>query len=146
MLPSYNKRIPLLILPFLLASCFTVIPAQEDETDCELWSREWDLNLSDSDLSVLQGPIHCSNPECVLAISSSLVAIPVTSFIVSGSIVVVGNTVHWIEEQGTCKESMTQKALTTLIESTESAGGTVVQTGKDFIHWLESHERQNSEE
>ncbi|MGB0910608.1 MAG: hypothetical protein ACPGYT_09615 [Nitrospirales bacterium] len=120
-------------------------PAQDDETDCELWSREWELNLSDSDLALLHAPFHCSEPECALVVALSLVAIPVTSFIVSGSIVVVGNTVHWLEEQGTCEESMTQEVINTLIESTESAGGMVVQTGKDFTHWLESHVGKQSE-
>ena len=121
----------------LISGCFTVIPAQEDETDCELWSREWELNLSDSDLSLLQGPIYCSEPECLLVVSLSLVAIPITSFIVSGSIVVVGNTVHWLEEQGTCEESVTQEAIVSLIESTESAGGVMVQSGKELLQWFE---------
>lgn len=73
-------------------------------------------------------------------------AIPITSFIVSGSIVVVGNTVHWIEEQGTCEESMTQEAISSLIETTESTGGMMIQTGKELIHWLETHMGKDSEE
>ncbi len=115
------------------------MPAQDDETDCELWSREWELNLSDSDLSLLHAPIYCSEPECALVVALSLVAIPVTSFIVSGSIVVVGNTVHWLEEQGSCEESMTQEAVSTLIESTESVGGMVVQTGEEFVSIVKQH-------
>ena len=146
MLAFRNTWVPLLVLPLLLASCFTVTPAQEEEIDCQLWSREWNLNLSDSDLSLLEGPITCLEPECLLIVALSLVAIPITSFIVSGSLVVVGNTVHWLEEQGSCDDSMTQEAINELIETTESAGGIMVQTGEDFMHWLKIHVRENAEE
>ncbi len=88
-------------------------------------------------MSLLHGSINCSEPECVLVVALSLVAIPVTSFIVSGSVVVVGNTVHWIEEQGSCEESMTQEAIHTLVQSTKSAGGVMIQSGNDFLKWLE---------
>ncbi len=122
----------------------TPIPAHNDEAECELWSREWELNVSEAE----EGPLvaglshslsHCGKPECLLYISLVAVAIPVTSFIVSGSIVVVGNTVHWLEEQGTCDVSMTQEAIDTLVESTESVGGVMVQTGSEFIRWVKRH-------
>lgn len=31
-------------------------------------------------------------------------AVPVTTIVLSGSIVVVGNTVHWLERQGKCED------------------------------------------
>ena len=40
------------------------------------------------------------NDECLLV----ALGVASTSYIVSGSIVVVGNTVHWIEKQGRCED------------------------------------------
>jgi hypothetical protein len=34
------------------------------------------------------------------------VIIPVGSFVASGSIVLIGNTVHWLEYHGTCDDGM----------------------------------------
>ena len=79
-----------------------------------------------------------------MVVSLSLAAIPVTSFIVSGSIVVVGITVHWIEEQGTCEDSMTQEAISALVESTEPAGGMIVHTGNEFASWVRQYSQPDS--
>ena len=117
------------------------MPATEDETDCELWSRKWELSVSEEEGGPLlegmsQTLVYCGEPECALYGLLAIVAIPVTSFIVSGSIVIVGNTVHWVEEQGTCDDSMTQEAIGSLVESTESAGGKIVKTVGEFVHWV----------
>ena len=133
-----------LFLILLMAGCVTAIPAKKEVSECELWSREWELNISKSYLPVLQGPIHCAEPECLLVVALSLVAIPVTSFVVSGSIVVVGNTVHWIEEQGTCEDSMIQESIDSLVQSTESAGGVAIQSGQEFIDWVKRQTEFNS--
>jgi len=37
---------------------------------------------------------------CFLAVA---VGVPAVSFVVSGSAVLVGNTLHWLEYQGTCE-------------------------------------------
>jgi len=77
----------------------------------------------------------CNEPECLIILAPT-VTLSVGSFIVSGSIVVVGNTIHWIEKQGACDDSVTQQAVSKLINSTKELGGWVVKTGDEFIDWL----------
>jgi hypothetical protein len=48
----------------------------------------------------------------------------------------VGNTIHWIEKQGACDDSVTQQTVSKLINSTKELGGWVVKTGDEFIDWL----------
>jgi hypothetical protein len=56
---------------------------------------------------------------------------------VSGSIVIAGNTIHWIETQGKCPETATKKAISTLIMATKVFGGKVVETTSQLVEWLE---------
>lgn len=37
------------------------------------------------------------------------IAVPAGSFVVSGSIVLIGNTLHWLEYQGRCNNDVTSK-------------------------------------
>ena len=39
------------------------------------------------------------NPACLLGIA---VVVPAASLVVSGSVVLAGNTLHWLEYQGRC--------------------------------------------
>lgn len=68
----------------------------------------------DNEFSRLVGDIggsaRCHSDECE-ALLIVVAAIPVGSFIVSGSIVLVGNTVHWLEQQGRCDDGVIQTGL-----------------------------------
>ena len=83
----------------------------------------------------------CHEPECLL-VMAPIVAISVGSLVVSGSIVVTGNTIHWLEKQGRCQGSLTQQTLEGLIQAGKSMGGTVIRTGTELIDWFR---RQPSE-
>ncbi len=48
-----------------------------------------------------QGNLNCHDEACLAVI----LAVSAGSFIVSGSIVLTNNTVHWLEYQGTCSDS-----------------------------------------
>jgi len=65
------------------------------------------------------------------------IAVTAGSLIVSGSIVVAGNTVHWIEKQGKCDDSATNKAISNLVDATKMYGGHVIKTGGQLIDWFE---------
>ncbi len=78
-----------------------------------------------------------SEHECGAACTLGMItAVPAASLIVSGSIVAAGNTVHWIEVQGRCPDSLTQQAVQSLVGSTTMAGGTVLRTSRDVLHWV----------
>ncbi|MBE9562528.1 MAG: hypothetical protein IMF12_06670, partial [Proteobacteria bacterium] len=65
-----------------------------------------------------------------------LLAISVTSIIVSGSIVVVGNTVHWIEKQGMCRDSTIHTVVTKLINSIQAIGGKAIKSANELSTWF----------
>jgi hypothetical protein len=45
----------------------------------------------------------CSGKECA-AVLAAIAAVSAGTFIVSGSVVVINNTAHWLEYQGTCDD------------------------------------------
>ena len=53
-----------------------------------------------------------------------------------GSVVVVGNTVHWLEKQGSCKESLVKSSIIKLYSSTIDLGGLVINSSSDFVNYL----------
>ena len=58
---------------------------------------EWKLTLAEiNDVNICQSSAKDA-AYCILAIG---VVIPAGTFVVSGSIVIVGNTLHWLEYQG----------------------------------------------
>ena len=75
---------------FFVSGCFYVPKIEENKNEnCELVTKRMTIeNLGEF-------PQGC-NDECLLV----ALGVATTSYIVSGSIAVVGNTVHWIEKQG----------------------------------------------
>ena len=69
-------------------------------------------------------------------ISAGIITISTGTLIVSGSVVVVGNTVHWLEQQGFCDESITQKTVNGFVSGLNEAGGYLVSTSTDMMEWL----------
>lgn len=47
-----------------------------------------------------------SNEAVAICLAAMGVVIPVGSLVASGSIVLVGNTMHWLEYHGTCDDGM----------------------------------------
>jgi hypothetical protein len=140
-----------LFLTALLQSCI-VLPktVPEDNQECLLVTKSMTLDYHTSqemidetvDEMVQAIASDCHEPECLLVVAP-FVAISVGSLIVSGSIVVTGNTIHWIEKQGRCRESITQQVLEGLKRSAREVGGSVVRTGSQLIDWFQ---KQNSAE
>ena len=61
--------------------------------------------------------------------------------VVAASVVGVGNTVHWIEKQGRCKESLVKISINELYAKTVDVGGYILETGKDFVDLLYQYEK-----
>lgn len=138
-------RTPFFVLPLLFWGCiFTPSFVTEEGETCQLWTKELELEAS-SEVGgaivevMMEGFSHCNEPECLLVIPLAILVPPVTSGIVSGSIVVVGNTIHWVEEQGRCEDSLTRTTISALPATTLEAGGRVIQSGTDLIDWFQAH-------
>lgn len=55
---------------------------------------------------------------------------------IAGSVVVVGNTAHWLEKQGTCEDSLVKSSINKLYSSTLDLGGLVINSSSDFVKYL----------
>ena len=48
----------------------------------------------------------------------------------------MGNSVHWIEKNGRCKDSAIQTSIDQLYSKTVDLGGFVFESGKDLVDWI----------
>lgn len=89
------RRVPLLFLALLNGAC-AYYPRQVEvyDPDCQIVSRK--MVLQEADVGYYVG-ISCQNEGCLIPLIPAA-----ASAIVSGSIVVVGNVVYWLEKQGRC--------------------------------------------
>ena len=75
---------------------------------CRISTPEWKLTVAEiTELTVCQG----SGKDAAYCLLTVGLVLPAGSFVVSGSIVVVGNTLHWLEYQGKCEDSFLQQRL-----------------------------------
>jgi Gpi18-like mannosyltransferase len=141
----------LTLLSFLIVGCFSPAIIAEKNQSCQLVTKKLELVLyeegsqaltSGAFLEMLKASSEvCQTPECLLIIPLSVLAISVTSIIVSGSIVVVGNTIHWIEKEGKCQSSTTRTIVNNLINSIKAIGGKTIQSTNELITWFKQHLR-----
>ncbi len=67
----------------------------------------WELSYNQAEtLYICQG----SGEEAALCLLAFGVVIPAGSFIISGSVVLIGNTAHWLEYQGRCEQGIVQRS------------------------------------
>ncbi|CAG4884652.1 protein of unknown function [Georgfuchsia toluolica] len=85
--------------PVLLAGCvFLPRTISVYDSDCEIYERK--MTLESYQVASISG---CSNEGCV-ALLTAVGAISAATAVVSGSVVVVGNVVYWLEEKGQCMD------------------------------------------
>lgn len=92
-----RRSLAWLLIP-LLPSCI-VVPRTVEKYDpeCRIVARHMDLEAVQ--IGYIAG---CSNEGCATLILAAAATVTATA-IISGSIVVIGNTVYWFEKQGRCK-------------------------------------------
>jgi hypothetical protein len=117
---SDEMRIPkafsVILLVFTLPACVyvpVVDESKEPASACQTITKHMSMqNLLETGSHDAQGrsngiPINISGgctSECAAAILAAVVVVSAGSAIISGSIVLTGNTVHWLEYQGTCSD------------------------------------------
>ena len=81
----------------LLAGC-VFLPRSSSiyNSDCDIYERK--MTLESYQVASIAG---CSNEGCVALLAAAGV-VSATTAVVSGSVVVVGNVVYWLEEKGQC--------------------------------------------
>lgn len=95
-----NMTLSLSLAAMLLAGCVTpvVVPKSAEDERCKMVTREMTLDRVEGVLP------YCHNEDCAVAAVMLL-----GTAVVSGSIVVINNSVHWLEKQGKCPESDVSK-------------------------------------
>jgi hypothetical protein len=135
--------IRLLIMPILLFyGCIVVPKAVEDrEATCELSTRKFTLDVYGStspdgqqlarEVNILSAS-KCDDPACLL-VMAPVITVSVGSVIVSGSLTVIGNTIHWLEKEGRCDDGVINQAVTGIRDTAVDAGGWIVETTGDLV-------------
>jgi len=115
-----------LIILLLCTSC-TVVPAKKAHSDndikCGVSTHEYNLKM------VKSGHItaSCNSPECILSIGMFAAAWTGVTAIISGSIVIIGNTVHWLEQLGPCdSDELNEQVLETNKPLIQQGGKSIV--------------------
>jgi len=137
----------IVILVLIISGC-VYFPKPESDIDdrkCQLVTRSLTLDVYNltPEYTAAANDMHqqiqeeSSEAESLVVVLLAPIAISAGSLIVSGSIVVAGNTVHWIEKQGKCDASATHKPITSLVDATKVYGGKAIKTGKQLVDWLE---------
>lgn len=109
---SHQFCILLLACLLLLQSGCSFMPRMEhapEDDECLLLMPSWEL-----DMQAVENIHTCQSgdPRVELGCLAFVgVILPVGSLVVSGSVVLVGNTLRWIEYQGRCDESYLNQAL-----------------------------------
>jgi len=146
---AFNRIIILVLLAFFIVGCFAPAIVTENNPTCQLVTRKLELVLLYEENSqalaeatlvgMSEASRMCQTAECLLIVPLSFFAISVTSVIVSGSIVVVGNTIHWIEKEGKCKNSTIRTIVNNFINSIKFVGGKTIQSTTELITWFKQH-------
>lgn len=101
----------ILFLPFIFSCVFLPKNTGAESDSCDLKFNKYRLSGNNEHSELLQSELDrfsgCIGALCSGAVPATLAAAIATpgSLIVSGSLVVVGNTAHWLEQQGKCEES-----------------------------------------
>jgi len=103
-------------LAFTLSACVFVPVIDESDAGsatCKTFTKSMSL-----DAVQMQGNVsgRCQNEGCV-AILASAVVVSAGSAIISGSIVLTGNTIHWLEYQGTCSDGYLNRTKQLFLDS-----------------------------
>jgi len=126
----------------LLSGCFTVHAVNNPEdVQCNLVTKELEVRFSGElsnfylDSNSRHNHINTSDEMMVL-----LVAVPAASLIVSGSVSVIGNVVHWVEKQGRCEDSAVRTFTSSINDGIVATGGLIVNSPKTLLQWLQGED------
>lgn len=94
----WRKCITLILVTSLTSACvYYPKQVQYYDKDCDIESKRLVL-----DVEAMNGIGNCGGGEGALVCAAALLGVGAVTMIVSGSIVLIGNTAYWLEKQGNC--------------------------------------------
>jgi len=142
---AFHKKLIRRVLLYItlisfLSGCVMVPKTHEfQEPKCELTTKKLTVDVVGLDVNDLQFA-HGDGGAVILIVIGAVFTV---SAVVSGSILVAGNTVHWIEQEGTCDDGKIKTAITSLSDSLSSVGGWVVTSSKQMLDWISFKKEQD---
>ena len=106
------KAFSIITLAFALSSCVVPVVDKVEATpsSCQTTTRSMSLQMADQNVFIHGS---CHDQTCLTA----ALAVFAGSAIISGSIVLTNNAVHWLEYQGTCSDSYLNTAKQRFLDS-----------------------------
>ena len=93
-----------LVIGFLIIffnGCVFLPKAAKEDVDCTVKTKKLVMDANTDLMKVLDGQQSCDTEAC-LALVVPMLAVSAGTFVISGSIVIAGNTANWLELQSTC--------------------------------------------
>ena len=140
----FFKRIYSILIQSLIFSSCLVLPKTETGSvkNCELETKSWTLEVHEIGLNnecygcgdFVRGILECGgkSEECIAFVAG----VSIGWTVIAGSVVVSGNTIHWLEKQGSCEDSFLNNSVNKLYSSTVELGGIVVNSSNDLIKYF----------
>jgi len=130
---SRNQVFTYTILLLFLNSCVAVPKVDDSQKPkCELATKKLTLETNVGNVDNLGG----GDPRGLVIVLAGAGIVYSVSAIVSGSIMLTGNTINWIEQEGTCEDGVIKKAIDNLSNSLSSLAGWFVTSRHDILNWL----------
>lgn len=126
-----------ILFSLLLTGC-AVIPKYAKQTSpesCDLYTKELELEVLNHSDTV--GLAHCSGSSCGAALAVSA-GVFVSSVVVSGSIYLVGNTLHWLEKESRCSDEDVIQETEHYDEILQAVGGEKIASQTQLTEALET--------
>lgn len=115
-----------LLAALLLSACVYYPTTDKQYQNCTLVTKKLELDYTKMHFH----PRACNEEECMAQLAV-VAAVPATTFIVSGSIVVIGNALHWMEKEGTCEEGFVRTTLNEFLDMLDMDTGTSAEAEPD---------------
>jgi len=111
-----TRAVSIISLASALSACVVPVVDKVDAaaSTCQTITQSMSLQMANQNIFVGGS---CSDRECLAA----ALAVFAGSAVISGSIVITNNTVHWLEYQGTCSDSYLNVAKQRFLDSIHNA-------------------------
>lgn len=108
----YRELLVVASLVVFLTGCAFVPKVSKNQNytaGCEMLTRKLTLDIEELDI----GDCDINEDLGGCLVFEGIIS-PILTFVASGSVVIIGNTVHWIEYQGRCEKSELRKQIAKL--------------------------------
>lgn len=99
------QTLTIIFIIFLLSSCAVVPKFSEEKShsNCDLIIKEMELDVAGDPGQCFKGVSDIRGIPFCLGIASIIMG---TTAVIAGSVVLTNNTLHWLEKQGKCNDSL----------------------------------------